>query len=575
MFVIGIEILGNAIRSSKEIKGIKIDERNMLKLSQYADDTTAFLEDTESLRYLFSLLSQFENCSGLKINQSKSELLWLGSLRHRKDTFQNLRMNEEPIYALGVYFSYDENLAAKKNFFDRLDSLRKLLNIWSARDISVHGRIQIVKSMAISKLTFVCSVLSTPASFAAEVDKLIFDFIWDYKIPKIKKTTLIKDKENGGLNVINFSLFDKALKICWVKRFCSEGNQPWKIIPLRLLSNVGGTLLFYCNYNVKYLTLNVKLPAFYNEIILHWQEINNVIPKTKKGVLDQIIWNNSFIKINNTSVYFESWHQVGVTKLSSLVDENKTRLLSLHEFSEKFKIKCNFLQFIGLTSAIPGKWKNYLKEENQTNTTNLIAIDKMTCKTIHRLLVENRDSNPPTAEKKLMEMGFSKEECKKIYSIPFVATKEIKPSMFQYKIIHNILYTNAVLHKMKRVEDPFCPYCPNVEQTVTHLFVFCPIAVSFWSDFTGWYQCISKETLTLGKKEIMYGILNNWSSCSALNHLILIGKYLIYCKAINRVNFIFADFKALLHQKIETEKYIAFSSNKYSTFYKKWARFLN
>ena len=270
----------------------------MLKLSQYADDTIAFLEDTESLSYLFSLLSQFENCSGLKINQSKSELLWLGSLRHRKDTFQNLRMNEEPIYALGVYFSYDEKLAAKKNFFDRLDSLRKLLNIWSARDISVHGRIQIVKSMAISKLTFVCSVLSTPASFAAEVDKLIFDFIRNYKIPKIKKTTLIKDKENGGLNMINFSLFDKALKICWVKHFCSEGNQPWKIIPLRLLSNVGGTLLFYCNYNVKYLTLNVKLPAFYNEIIRHWQEINNVIPKTKKGVLDQIIWNNSLIYKN-------------------------------------------------------------------------------------------------------------------------------------------------------------------------------------------------------------------------------------------------------------------------------------
>ena len=211
----------------------------------------------------------------------------------------------------------------------------------------------------------------------------------------------------------------------------------------------------------------------------------------------------------------------------------------------------------------------------QINTTNLLAIDRMTCKTIHKLLVENRDSNPPTAEKKLMEMGFSKEECQKIYSLPFVATKEIKLSMFQYKIIHNILYTKAVLHKMKKVEDPFCPYCTNVEQTVTHLFVSCPIAVSFWSDFTGWYQCISKETLTLIKKEIMYGILNNWSSCSALNHLILIGKYLIYCKAINRINFLFADFKALLHQKIETEKYIAFSSNKCSTFYEKWARFLN
>ena len=35
-----------------------------------------------------------------------------------------------------------------------------------------------------------------------------------------------------------------------------------------------------------------------------------------------------------------------------------------------------------------------------------------------------------------MEMGFSKEECQKIYSLPFVATKEINLLMFQYKIIH-------------------------------------------------------------------------------------------------------------------------------------------
>ena len=113
------------------------------------------------------------------------------------------------------------------------------------------------------------------------------------------------------------------------------------------------------------------------------------------------------------------------------------------------------LQYFGLTSKILGKWKNYLKDENQINTTNLLAFDKMICKTIHRLLVENQDSNPPTAEKRRMEMGFSMEECQKFYSIPFVATEEIKLSMFQYKIIHSILYTKTVLHKMKKNRASF------------------------------------------------------------------------------------------------------------------------
>ena len=141
---------------------------------------------------------------------------------------------------LECFFSYDEQLAAKKNFFDRLDPLRKILNIWSSRDLSIYGRVNIVKTIAISKLTFVCSVLNTPDTFATEVNKLIFDYVWKYKNSKreIKKSTLIKSKENGGLNIVDFTLFDKALKISLVRRLCSEGNQPWKFIPLHFLVSV-------------------------------------------------------------------------------------------------------------------------------------------------------------------------------------------------------------------------------------------------------------------------------------------------------------------------------------------------
>ena len=135
-------------------------------------------------------------------------------------------------------------------------------------------------------------MLNTPDTFSNEVNKLIFDFVWKYKNPKIKKSTLIKSKENGGLKMIDFTLFDKALKICWVRRLCSEGNQLWKLIPLQYLSNVGGTFLFQCNYDVKHLNLNQKLPTFYKDIILHWQELHNTVPETKEDVLDQIVWNN-------------------------------------------------------------------------------------------------------------------------------------------------------------------------------------------------------------------------------------------------------------------------------------------
>ena len=84
LFVIGVEILSNAIKRSKEIERIQIVPNTSIKITQYADDTTIFVKDIRSVHRLFDLLQQFENCSGLRINQSKSEILWLGSLRQRK-----------------------------------------------------------------------------------------------------------------------------------------------------------------------------------------------------------------------------------------------------------------------------------------------------------------------------------------------------------------------------------------------------------------------------------------------------------------------------------------------------------
>ena len=197
-------------------------------------------------------------------------------------------------HALGVYFSCDDELATKRNFFEKLPKLKKQLNLWSSRDISIYGRVNIVKTLAISKLTFICSLLETPKGFTDEVNNIISDYIWKYKNPKLQKTTIIKNKKEGGLNMLDFTLLDKVLKIVWVKRLCANDQRPWKFIPLSLLSNVGGSFLFQCNFNIQYVPLNENLPNFYRDIIFHWQIINNTNPKTKGDVksnnMDQSVY---------------------------------------------------------------------------------------------------------------------------------------------------------------------------------------------------------------------------------------------------------------------------------------------
>ena len=126
LFVIAIEVLAQKIRHSKMIKGIEIEYNGSqeIKLSRYADDTTALLSDSESVMQLFELLGLFERCSGLKINETKSELLRLGSQHHRKGKILNLQISEEHVYTLGVHFAYECDTVLQRNFWDRLISLK-------------------------------------------------------------------------------------------------------------------------------------------------------------------------------------------------------------------------------------------------------------------------------------------------------------------------------------------------------------------------------------------------------------------------------------------------------------------
>ena len=106
LFVIGIEVLANAIRNENMIKGIKVGEKE-IKTSLYADDTTVLVRDLDSVPELLLLLNNFKNLSGLEINATKTEGMWLGSWKNNRETPFGFRWPRDPIKALGIFFSYD------------------------------------------------------------------------------------------------------------------------------------------------------------------------------------------------------------------------------------------------------------------------------------------------------------------------------------------------------------------------------------------------------------------------------------------------------------------------------------
>ena len=130
LFLLAVETLAIAIRANEEIKGIVINQEET-KLLQYPYDTTAVLADLELAQKLFQLLDKFKELSGLKVNSSKTERMWIASLKNSESKPLGIKWPTEPIKALGVFFTYDQKLSHLKNFSEKIDDIKKLINIWS------------------------------------------------------------------------------------------------------------------------------------------------------------------------------------------------------------------------------------------------------------------------------------------------------------------------------------------------------------------------------------------------------------------------------------------------------------
>lgn len=89
------------------------------------------------------------------------------------------------------------------NIEERINSMKKSLNHWFMRDLSIMGRILLTKAEGISKLIYPCYSLYVSPQLIKKVNSILFNFIWKNKT-HIKKSQMIKEYKNGCLKASEF-----------------------------------------------------------------------------------------------------------------------------------------------------------------------------------------------------------------------------------------------------------------------------------------------------------------------------------------------------------------------------------
>jgi hypothetical protein len=91
-----------------------------------------------------------------------------------------------------------------------------------------------VKSLLLPNITYIASVCTIPKEYIKRFKTMIYNFIWEGKKDRIKRTDLCKDYSKGVLKMIDIDQYLNSIQISWLKRLTTSTSMisSWKIIPL-------------------------------------------------------------------------------------------------------------------------------------------------------------------------------------------------------------------------------------------------------------------------------------------------------------------------------------------------------
>ena len=556
LFVLCAEILAEAIRNNSDIKGITLHKQEH-KISLYADDTTLFLKaNEENIRICMRILKEFELVSGLKVNKEKTKVVKIGGWGDNRIILcKDLKLDwTQEFTALGITYNINNfNNIANLNIELKILDIQKQINLWNARNLTPYGKIIIIKSLLISKITHILLSLPTPNTDVLDKLEVIFKrFLWGDKPPKFRKEILETLPTLGGLKLTNLLIFDASLKISWLKRLVNQ-ELGWAEFPMKY------KILDITKYGDIFPKKIIKEidNKFWKDTVQSVIKLNTLLKyKNIEQICDMPLWHNSQLNLE----YRKSWEGEGYHILSDLLNE-EGKLLTNNEMNER-KLKIHFLDYIKLERTVKklmntnGKYE-YKYGPHLPKILSEIRFSKKGCSRTYNILM-NYNDNVIKEIKEKWERNLNEEID---YNVIENAFKEI-PKMnenayqkyLQFKLLHLRTATNEKLFKMNIKNTNICPLCKSHIESINHVFLECNFVIILWNDIEKWIKKCTKKTVKLTNIEKIFGTQN---SDKLIDKIILNAKTIIFNnRKKEKIHNIF-DVKRKLYWKLRIEEYQA------------------
>ena len=511
--------------------------------------------------------------SGLKINFSKTKISKIGPIRETDRRFcrENNLDWVSSFTALGIVYNV-KNLKqiTINNIENKIDSMKKLIQAWTFRNITPIGCITVAKSLILSKIIHVLQALPTPPlEYLKQIETMLINFIWRNKRHEVSKKIICQTYEMGGLNMVNIVEFDLSLKLTWIRKLLNNDSE-WEEIAKE--NKIDRLPLTGEKHHTDILK-SIHHPFWKSVVSAYIKWYKSLRTKHTIEVGNEFLWGNPMINIPFNNTLFKS-NFIFVNDLFNGLGIP----LSIQEIKDRIGKNLMFTTYCRLWRALPKTWKQTLRNQRKNNevfrpiTIEWLTKDRKGTKNIRKVWEPNEEPILPGKTKWIEELGLDEgESWKKIFLLPIHSKINVRCKYFQFQILHRSLITNRKLTQFGIKDNESCDNCDETE-TITHLLYDCHKAAEIWRAVMLWLESISPNTMFFDKNSILLGNTNNEV---IVNYIILTTKHEIYKSKWNKTKLTLTKLKHIFKNQMDLEIYIGTIKNNLPKVLGKWSPVLN
>ena len=615
LYSIAIEPLLHRLRS--ELRGVSLPFCNeRFFLSAYADDVTIFVNGSDDLNVLQTIVKDFNFLSSAEVNWGKSEAIWVGEWEKRCTGLSGgMVWKKEGFKYLGVYLGDD--VFVQKNWEGVLEKVKFRLGKWKwlLPQLSYRGRTLIINNLVASALWHKFACMEPPVGLIESIQREVVHFFWD-KLHWVPQVILFLSKEDGGQGLINLACRRDTFRLQFIQRLLSASStlawRPLALGILREVSNLGLDIALF-QMDTKQLALD-GLSPFYKSLFrawglfnhewagglssVHWLLEEPVVMGSRfdvscnfaglktllceKGVLQlRHVVNTAGCNLQNVQatasflgIRSQRYVKRFLDKLSAVLSYLEKSLL---EDYTKGNILCN------TSDGLPNmKLSPSLSECGHTSPLLVLGdcdrmhLDSVTGKVVYKNLVKvaNRATLKGRTDTVWRDKLGIDDKTKPVWRVFYKSPLTKRTGDLQWRILHGAIAVNAIVSVMNPTICDTCPFCTERE-TIYHCFMECNRLSSLFCLLS---HLLFSFGIVFTKQGFILGFFYNQkhrTKCELINFIVGQAKLAIYMSRKNKVqqnmgDDVIAVFKNLIKSRITIDFHFYKLTRAIESFTDRW-----